>query len=661
MRVHRKTLWVLALAVAILLGACNVQPTPGTTPVPTATATPLPTSTATPTPEVLEDVVVERIELQILESFPVQVRVAISGQLPDACSLIEEARQTREGNTFQITLKIARRPDARCAPNPTPFEHVVPLEVLGLPAGRYTVNVHGVSGTFELTVPNDPIDASAIGGRVWHDLCALAGGEGGVPLSPSAGCVPDGSGGYRANGILEAGEPGIAGVLVTLGGGECPSTGLATATTGADGSYTFTDLTPGTYCVAVDPLEEPNASILLPGDWTAPAVGEGSITVTLGPGMQRTDVDFGWDYQFLPADALAEFEARLMHALLTRDYALMRQMMSNPFGIAPWRSEGTFQAPDAAIEQLRANYIGPDTPLAFERDENLTLLLGGMDPRSLFGPDTKAVDLLYAKGWGMDGRDEALLYVVPSADGGYEWYAALIAPGGFAQASGLALTWYREGGIAGFCDGLAVSANGDVLAGSCRGGGSQELRRGRLEGDRLAQVQTWVSELRPFERVWQDDAVADAMTVRLSFFGAGSSEATPAQTEAMQQFAAQLYAELTSMQLQGGILATFDVVGEQFRVWITNPQTVQQVLDLEAGRSDANIPNGRILRGPGAGDHNAPWSWHLDPEQIEMAEMTVEVCDGTPSYVEEHLDEFVDTVERYCPWSAQLVDVQDLR
>jgi hypothetical protein len=112
--------------------------------------------------------------------------------------------------------------------------------------------------------------------------------------------------------------------------------------------------------------------------------------------------------------------------------------------------------------------------------------------------------------------------------------------------------------------------------------------------------------------------------------------------------------------LQGGILATFDVNGEQFQVWVTNPETVQQILDLAAGASSAKFPNGRILRGPGPVDFNSPWSWHLDPGDIEMSEMTTEVCDGTPSYVEEHLDEFVDTVGRYCPWSARLVDVQDL-
>jgi hypothetical protein len=113
--------------------------------------------------------------------------------------------------------------------------------------------------------------------------------------------------------------------------------------------------------------------------------------------------------------------------------------------------------------------------------------------------------------------------------------------------------------------------------------------------------------------------------------------------------------------LAGGILATFDVVGEEFKVWVTAPGAIEQILDLQAGESQAGIPNGRILRGSGEAEHNAPWSWHLDPEQIDMAEFTVEVCDGTPSFVQSEVDYFVDTVGQYCPWSARLVDVQDYR
>ena len=46
---------------------------------------------------------------------------------------------------------------------------------------------------------------------------------------------------------------------------------------------------------------------------------------------------------------------------------------------------------------------------------------------------------------------------------------------------------------------------------------------------------------------------------------------------------------------------------------MANPKTIQQILELAAGNSSANIPNGRILRSPGAADHNLSWGWCLDP------------------------------------------------
>jgi len=111
--------------------------------------------------------------------------------------------------------------------------------------------------------------------------------------------------------------------------------------------------------------------------------------------------------------------------------------------------------------------------------------------------------------------------------------------------------------------------------------------------------------------------------------------------------------------LTGGALATFEVEGERFRAWTTNPQTIQDLHELQQGTSIANIPNGRILRGPGRADHNAPYHWHLDPQDLTMAEAAIEHCDALPSYLEENVEEFVERVGRYCPWAAELVELRD--
>jgi hypothetical protein len=113
-------------------------------------------------------------------------------------------------------------------------------------------------------------------------------------------------------------------------------------------------------------------------------------------------------------------------------------------------------------------------------------------------------------------------------------------------------------------------------------------------------------------------------------------------------------------ELQGGALATFQVSGEQFHIWVTNDAVIEQILDLRDGLSSANIPNGVLHAGPGIADLNAPWLWHIDAEDISMAEVTVEVCDGRPSLVDSLLEDYL-MVGRFCPWGAELVSIDDRR
>lgn len=63
--------------------------------------------------------------------------------------------------------------------------------------------------------------------------------------------------------------------------------------------------------------------------------------------------------------------------------------------------------------------------------------------------------------------------------------------------------------------------------------------------------------------------------------------------------------------------------------------------------------NGTIERG--TKDYNDNWSWHFVENQWGLAEISTEVCDGRPSFVEEELDYWVDQVGRFCPWSSRVV------
>jgi hypothetical protein len=113
-------------------------------------------------------------------------------------------------------------------------------------------------------------------------------------------------------------------------------------------------------------------------------------------------------------------------------------------------------------------------------------------------------------------------------------------------------------------------------------------------------------------------------------------------------------------RLEGGILATFEVSGEAFRAWVTAPDAIDEILAVRDGLSAATIPNGAIHEGPGIAGHNQPWAWHFDPIDLQMAESTIELCDGRPSLVDSLLDDYLH-VGRFCPWGARLVLVEDLR
>ncbi len=66
----------------------------------------------------------------------------------------------------------------------------------------------------------------------------------------------------------------------------------------------------------------------------------------------------------------------------------------------------------------------------------------------------------------------------------------------------------------------------------------------------------------------------------------------------------------------------------------------------------------RILIGElraGDGGFNAPWSWHLDPETLEFADATIEVCSACASAVEDDLETWLNNIGSYCPWSARVL------
>lgn len=100
------------------------------------------------------EAVVENIEILILESFPVQVHVVARGYVPDGCTRIDKISQNRKEKLFEVKITTRRPKDAACILVIQEFEEVVPLDVLDLSAGLYTVDVNGIRDSFELQFDN---------------------------------------------------------------------------------------------------------------------------------------------------------------------------------------------------------------------------------------------------------------------------------------------------------------------------------------------------------------------------------------------------------------------------------------------------------------------------------------------------------------------------
>ena len=97
--------------------------------------------------------------------------------------------------------------------------------------------------------------------------------------------------------------------------------------------------------------------------------------------------------------------------------------------------------------------------------------------------------------------------------------------------------------------------------------------------------------------------------------------------------------------------------GHTFIAWTNKASVIDQILiqlALPVEFRDQHI-NGKILRIPDGCNLNDGWSWYFDPEDWAMADLSIELCDGDPQFVEENLDEYVRT-GRYCPWGSIVLE-----
>ena len=107
-------------------------------------------------------------------------------------------------------------------------------------------------------------------------------------------------------------------------------------------------------------------------------------------------------------------------------------------------------------------------------------------------------------------------------------------------------------------------------------------------------------------------------------------------------------------EIQGKSFILETANGDKFKVYATDPEAIQLMTDNYYGLNNMFVM-GRLVIGDGG--FNSPWSWHLDPDYVTMAEFAIELCDGTPSEVEHNLPYWLFQVETFCPWSSKVIEI----
>lgn len=139
------------------------------------------------------------------------------------------------------------------------------------------------------------------------------------------------------------------------------------------------------------------------------------------------------DIRSLPITDLEQFEVQLRKALDSRDVKAVRALMSDSFTMAFWQSEGFNIAPSEAAQQIIVRFVPPDARMIFDNQKDYASLLGNHDPVVVAVPAVETVLPVYVSGWGLEGRDEAILYISKRMDGSLYWRGILTAQGGFPR------------------------------------------------------------------------------------------------------------------------------------------------------------------------------------------------------------------------------------
>ena len=75
-------------------------------------------------------------------------------EIADTCAQIELVQQKQEGSNFNITLSTIPSSADGCLQDTLPFRINIPLNIVNLPAGSYSVDVNGSGAEFQIDTAN---------------------------------------------------------------------------------------------------------------------------------------------------------------------------------------------------------------------------------------------------------------------------------------------------------------------------------------------------------------------------------------------------------------------------------------------------------------------------------------------------------------------------
>jgi hypothetical protein len=119
----------------------------------------------------------------------------------------------------------------------------------------------------------------------------------------------------------------------------------------------------------------------------------------------------------------------IQDGLRSRNTSALLGYMSDPFIIGYWLSEGVMYTPSDFLEVLHGLYNYDDLDyarnLSFTTDRRQFPEMDGRPVEERFGPDVNVVEVIYSQGWGPEGDQEAMFFIVQDPAGDFKWHSMI--------------------------------------------------------------------------------------------------------------------------------------------------------------------------------------------------------------------------------------------